>query len=161
MEKTIKTRPENLNSNAKSKMLLSYRTHQVFKITCYSTVVVNFNYNHKKELNMCFRNNFDMVHSRNTWETTADQKSQMPRNLVIMIARLEFKETLSTLRVIHANDSTGKVHGAMLQIIKFQKSNGIKYKHNNSITKFAWLFIYFLSTSGILLLLLYCYILVL
>ena len=37
-----------------------------------------------------------------------DQKPQMPRNLIIMIAWLEFKEMFPTLRVIQANDSSGK-----------------------------------------------------
>lgn len=37
-----------------------------------------------------------------------DQKTQMPRNLIIMIAWLEFKEMFSTLRVIQAYDSSEK-----------------------------------------------------
>ena len=37
-----------------------------------------------------------------------DQKTQMPRNLIIMIAWLEFKEMFPTLRVIQANDWSEK-----------------------------------------------------
>ena len=93
---------------------------------------------------MCFRNNFDMMLSKNTLETRTDQKTLMPRNLVVMIAQLEFKETFPTFRVIHWDDSTGKGHGTMLQMIKFQKSNGVKYKYNNSITQFVFVFFIFL-----------------
>ena len=56
----------------------------------------------------------------NTINSDADQKTQMPRNLVIMIIWLEFKEMFPTLRVIHADDLIGKGHGIM--IIKFQKN---------------------------------------
>ena len=106
---------------------------------------------------------FHKMHSRNTLETReksdADQKTQMSRNSFIMIIRLEFKETFLILRVIHADDSTGKGREITLQMIKFQKNNRRKYKYNNFMTQFASfsIFSFFLSTSRILLLFLYCY----
>ena len=84
---------------------------------------------------------FHKMHSRNTLETReksdADQKTQMSRNSFIMIIRLEFKETFLILRVIHADDSTGKGREITLQMIKFQKNNRRKYKYNNFMTQFA------------------------
>ena len=67
--------------------------------------------------------------------------------------------------VSHTSGNTGerfvrkKNHGTMLQMIKFQKSKGVKCKYL-AICLFFYIFI-FLSTSRILLLLLCCYILLL
>ena len=63
-----------------------------------------------------------IIQPTNTINSDADQKTQMPRNLVIMIIWLEFKEMFPTLWVIHADDLTGKVRGITLQMIKFQKN---------------------------------------
>ena len=97
---------------------------------------------------MCLLNSFHKIRTRNTLETReksdADQKTQMPRNSVIKIIRLEFKETFLTLRVIYADDSTGKGRGITLQMIKFQKNNERKYEYNNSMAQFASFSIFFI-----------------
>ena len=89
-KESIKTHHGNFTATAKSKMFISYQTHQVFKITCYSTVDC-VKCLLQEEWNMCLLNDFHKMRSRNTLETReksdADMKTQMPRDLVIMIIR--------------------------------------------------------------------------
>ena len=87
-KESIETRPVNFTATAKSKMFVSYQTHQGFKITCYS-IVDCVKCLLQEEWNMCLLNDFHKMRSRNTLETRekpdADQKTQMPRNSIIMI----------------------------------------------------------------------------
>ena len=110
---------------------------------------------------MYLLNDFHKIHLSNALETKvksdAHQKTQVSRNSVIMIIRLDLKETFPTLRVMYAADSTENKN-----IVGNVKNNVFKKKateENISMTQFAPLpiFLLFSSTSRILLLLLYCY----
>ena len=109
---SIEIRPGNLSLQLQ-KVKFSFHTKPIKfskSLSNLQLIVVNFYY--KKKWNMCLLNDFHKMHSRNTLETTeksdADQKTQMPRDSLLMLKRLEFKETFPTLQVIHWADSTGK-----------------------------------------------------
>ena len=142
-KESIETRPGNFTATAKSKMFISYQTHQDFKITCHSTVdCVKFLLQEGMEYVLTEQFSQDALEEYFGNQRKIGRRSENPDVK-------EFGYNDNTIRiqrnVSHTSGNTRGQFGRKRpwdnvtneKVPKKQRNNGRKYKYNNSMTQFA------------------------